>query len=49
MNNPSPPADPRVDLNTADRETLCQLPGIGPALADRIIERRQCPWGRSPG
>jgi competence ComEA-like helix-hairpin-helix protein len=41
MAGPSQPANPRVDLNTADRETLCQLPGIGPALADRIIERRQ--------
>jgi competence protein ComEA len=31
---------PMVDLNTADERTLAQLPGIGPTLAERIIEFR---------
>lgn len=38
-----PPSDSTgytVDLNTASRVELLQLPRIGPALADRIIERR---------
>ncbi len=30
----------RVDLNTADEETLCILPGIGPAKAAVIVEYR---------
>lgn len=29
-----------VDINTADREKLVNLPGIGQVLADRIIENR---------
>lgn len=41
---PDPSADPdaayRVDPNAADSATLQLLPGIGPALADRIIEER---------
>lgn len=29
-----------VNVNTADEETLCRLPGIGPALAERIVADR---------
>ena len=31
----------RVDLNTADLEALCTLPGIGESLAGRIIAYRE--------
>jgi competence ComEA-like helix-hairpin-helix protein len=34
------PADFRVDLNQADQAQLRQLPGVGEALAERILERR---------
>lgn len=30
----------RVDLNRADRAELLQIPGVGPALAERIVDRR---------
>jgi competence protein ComEA len=30
-----------IDLNTADAETLATIPGVGPTLADRIVEFRE--------
>lgn len=30
-----------ININTADMETLCLLPGIGETFAKRIIEHRQ--------
>lgn len=39
--NPVTP-DPRpLDLNQADAEQIARLPGIGPGLAQRILEERQ--------
>ena len=29
-----------IDLNSADEQTLAELPGIGPTLAERIVEFR---------
>lgn len=34
-----------VDINTADEETLQTLPGIGPALAERIVAYREANGG----
>jgi competence protein ComEA len=36
-----PAASGLVDLNTADEEQLTTVPGIGPALARRIVEFRK--------
>jgi competence protein ComEA len=35
------PADAVVDLNNADATTLETLPGIGPAMAQRILTWRE--------
>ncbi len=44
--DPAVPADPstsaaKVDLNTADRQLLQTLPGVGEATASRILEWRE--------
>ena len=40
--SPPVPADPRpLDLNAASSEQIARLPGIGPALARRIVEERE--------
>jgi competence protein ComEA len=36
---------PPIDLNRADRGELLQLPGVGPALADRIADTRAARGG----
>lgn len=35
-----PQAPPHVDINTATREELVQLPGVTPAAADRLVTHR---------
>ena len=37
---PTPNRPPLVHVNDASAEELCQLPGIGPSLAEAIIEHR---------
>lgn len=34
-------ADGRININEADETKLAELPGIGPAMAKRIVEHRQ--------
>ena len=34
-------ADGKININTADEKALDELPGVGPAMAKRIIEYRQ--------
>ncbi len=38
---PAAESEGRVDINTASAERLMSLPGIGPAMAEKIIETRQ--------
>ena len=39
--NPRPPAaTPRLDINRADARELDALPGVGPVLAERIVQQR---------
>ena len=38
---PPPTAPERLDLNQADAAALTELPGVGPALAERILAHRQ--------
>jgi competence protein ComEA len=36
-----PQSEERININTASVEELQRLPGIGPALASRIVEHRR--------
>jgi competence protein ComEA len=36
-----PQSEERIDINTASVEELRRLPGVGPALASRIVEHRR--------
>lgn len=40
QNAPAPTEKAKISISTADAQTLQELPGIGPALAERIIEFR---------
>jgi competence ComEA-like helix-hairpin-helix protein len=40
MRSSAPVAALKVDVNTANKQTLMKLPGVGPATADRIVETR---------
>lgn len=42
--------DARININTAAIDELMRLPGVGPALAERIIEhrRKNGPFQRTP-
>ena len=33
--------DGQININTADEKTLDELPGVGPAMAKRIVEYRE--------
>ncbi len=39
--SPAPPPGQRIDLNASTAEDLDALPGVGPALAERIVEYRR--------
>ncbi len=39
--DPGKGADGKININTADARTLEDLPGVGPALAERIIRYRE--------
>jgi competence protein ComEA len=41
VDKPTIPASQLIDINTADATQLEELPGIGPKLAQRIIEHRE--------
>jgi len=36
-----PQNEERIDINTASAEELRRLPGVGPAIASRIVEHRR--------
>lgn len=38
---PKKPVDPRPDLNAADVRALCVVSGVGPVLAERVVEDRE--------